>query len=292
MNPIKHHFQKPFRRQHRVLDNLQIRQAQTGEKNTEIQELLIRSAYDGTCQPALFHFPDGKTDVPMVVGLHTWSYSRSNQLEHYLPLCRKYGWALLLPEYRGPSLADNPDRRNACGSDAAIGDIAEAVHKVRSCYPVDRNRVFLLGCSGGGFAALLAAAKHPGIFRAVDVWCPVTDLVDWHRFSRENELGYHRHLEACLGGSPESLRSEYERRSPIGFAEALSELPLSLHHGKHDEIVPYSQSLKLALELERRGAKEFFFDFFDGEHEQKPELSFRWFAELAGEANFNTEITG
>lgn len=257
-----------------------------------MEELTIRSTYDGSRQPALFFFPEGKRSVPLVVGLHTWSYSRENQREHYLPLCRKYGWALLLPEFRGPSLADNPDRENACGSDAAICDIADAVNHVCVRYPVDRSRVYLLGCSGGGFAALLAAAKHPGLFRAADVWCPVTDLPEWHRFSRETGQTYHLHLEACLGGTPDEARGEYEKRSPAGLAAALAGISLFLHHGKRDRVVPYSQSLRLALELERRMPGNFYFDFFDGEHEQKPEQSFRWFAGLAGEECRNIAITG
>ncbi|MDD3155643.1 MAG: hypothetical protein PHS41_12330, partial [Victivallaceae bacterium] len=60
---------------------------------------------------------------------------------------------------------------------------------------------------------------------------------------------------------------------------------------RHDEIVPYRHSLEMALELEKR-SKNFYFDFFDGAHEQYPELSFAWFATLAGKSTRLQEITG
>ena len=82
-----------------------------------IPELQIPSSLDGSLQPSLFYHPSqGQgAPVPHVVGLHTWSYDRFNQVETYLPLCQRFGWALLLPEFRGPNLASNPNRLDACG---------------------------------------------------------------------------------------------------------------------------------------------------------------------------------
>lgn len=62
-----------------------------------------------------------------MVGLHTWSYNRFNQLSAMLPLCRERGWALLLPEFRGPNLKNNPRVRQACASEVARRDILDAV---------------------------------------------------------------------------------------------------------------------------------------------------------------------
>lgn len=252
-----------------------------------MQELQIHSSLDNTLQPSLFFYPGGTTPVPLVVGLHTWSYNRHNQEANYLPLCEKYGWALLLPEFRGANLASNPQCHEACGSDLAIADIADAIGEVVRQYPIDGRKIFLLGCSGGGHMALLTAAHHPDLFRGIDVWCPVTDLRRWHAYAMEQNLPYAEALEACLGQPSE----QYLQRSPIHYLEALATQTLSLHHGRHDEIVPYCHSLKLALELEK-SSKNFYFDFFDGGHEQYPELSFSWFAGLAGKSSCFQEITG
>ena len=80
-----------------------------------MDEIRVTSTVDGSPEPSLFHHPGGDEAVPLVVGLHSWSYDRFNQRDNYLPLCRRYGFALLLPEFRGPNLTGNPRRREACG---------------------------------------------------------------------------------------------------------------------------------------------------------------------------------
>ena len=81
-----------------------------------MKELQIKSSLDGTLQPSLFYHPQTDAAVPLVVGLHTWSYDRFNQRDTYLPLAYRFGCALLLPEFRGPNLASNPSKKSACAS--------------------------------------------------------------------------------------------------------------------------------------------------------------------------------
>ena len=142
-----------------------------------MQEILIGSTLDHTLQPSLFFHPGGDRPAPLVVGLHTWSYDRFNQEKNYLPLCREYGFALLLPEFRGPNLKSNPRRAEACGTELARRDVIDAVEYVVNDFAIDRDNIFLLGCSGGGHMALLTAESAPELFRAVEVWCPVSDPV-------------------------------------------------------------------------------------------------------------------
>ena len=70
-----------------------------------MEELWVKSSVDGTMQPSLFYFAgEGK---PLVIGLHTWSFDRYNQVEAMLPYAEKYGWNLLLPDFRGKNKAEN-----------------------------------------------------------------------------------------------------------------------------------------------------------------------------------------
>ncbi len=255
-----------------------------------MKEILIRSSFDGTLQPSLYFHPDGTTPVPLVVGLHTWSYDRFNQQENYLPLCKKYGWALLLPEFRGPNLETNPRHALACGSSAAIQDVLDAVHAVM--HEIDRKNIFLLGCSGGGHMALLTAENSPELFRAVEVWCPVSNLCKWHKFLTGTNQPYSHDLETCLGGGPEEQASAYAERSPALHPEKLLSVTLSIHHGKHDEIVPYQHSTDFAAGLEKTGHSALYTDFFDGGHEQFPVHSFEHFARLAEQSDSAVRITG
>jgi len=65
------------------------------------QELYIRSTLDGTMQPSLFFRSPSAEKRPLLVGLHTWSFDRFNQIGNMLPLAEKYDFNLLLPEFRG-----------------------------------------------------------------------------------------------------------------------------------------------------------------------------------------------
>ena len=257
-----------------------------------MREIMIASSVDGTMQPALFFHPDDGTSVPLVVGLHTWSHGRFNQRDNYLPLCEKYGFALLLPEFRGANLDSNPRKAEACGSLAARRDVIDAVEYVGDHFAIDRKNCFLLGCSGGGQMALLAAQTAPERFRAVEAWCPVSDLAAWHRYLTMTQQDYVRHIEACLGGPPETRPEEYALRSPATHPERLSTLPISIHHGRHDTLVPFAHSVKLAENIVAAGNGRLYLDIFDGGHEQIPEHSFEWFARLTGRPKNSVVITG
>ena len=257
-----------------------------------MREISVKSTADGTFQPSLFFHPDPARAMPLVVGLHTWSYDRFNQEKNYLPLCEKYGFALLLPEFRGPNLVGNPRRAEACGSALARQDVIDAVEFVCENFAIDRDNVFLLGCSGGGHMALLAAETAPSLFRAVEVWCAVSDLVKWHEFQPQCQSDYSPHIEACLGGTPAERPDEYIKRSPARHVELLKELPVSIHHGRHDPVVPFAHSVELAKKLEATGNTGVYLDIFDGGHEQLPHHSFEWFAKLSGKTEAAVTITG
>ena len=64
--------------------------------------------------------------------------------------------------------------------------------------------------------------------------------------------------------------------------EKLKNIPVSVHQGRHDDVVPYQHSVEFVRKLEAAGAEEVYFELFDGGHEQYPAHSFEWFARLAG----------
>ncbi len=230
--------------------------------------------------------------VPLVVGLHTWSYDRFNQLEQMLPYCRERGWALLLPEFRGPNLSTNPRARQACASPYARQDVLDALERVAADHSIDRERVLLLGGSGGGHMALMLAGHAPQLWKGVSSWVPITDLAAWHRENPD----YASHVAACCGGGPgvdPDVDEEYRDRSPLGLAKELASVNLSLHHGRFDPVVYYSHSWRLALEMEKHGANRFFFEIFDGEHDIHYDRAFNWFDMLAGhEASTGKALSG
>ncbi len=244
----------------------------------QMNEIHVKSSLDDSSQPSLFEFPAGVENAPLLVGLHTWSFDRFNQVGKMLPLCRERGWALLLPEFRGPNTAANPRAREACASRLARQDVLDAVEHVASAYPVDRSRIMALGGSGGGHMALMMAACAPKLWRAVSAWVPITDLAAWLD-AKGQESTYGKGIMACCGGTPgdsPAIAAEYRERSPINHVPALREATLSVHHGRHDRSVPYTHTFNLALAMEKAGAPRFYFDIFDGGHELRYDAAFRW----------------
>ena len=85
----------------------------------EQRELWIKSTLDGSQQPSLFYKSPSEEKRPLLVGLHTWSHGRSNQIGNMLPVAEQYDFNLLLPEFRGSNLPENPICTEACGSELA-----------------------------------------------------------------------------------------------------------------------------------------------------------------------------
>ena len=223
-------------------------------------EFYVESTLDGTSQPSLFFPVEAKEKRPLMVGLHTWSCERHNQVPKLLPLAEKLGFNLLLPEFRGPNLKTNPKPAEACGSELAKRDILDAIDYVLSRYEVDSENIFLVGGSGGGHMALLMAGYAPERFKAIVSVVPITNLVDW----KDQNANYTEHILACTGGE----EAEMLMRSPISYVDEIARANLKIFHGKWDKSVPVSHSIGFYNELiARHPTASVYLDVFDGGHE-------------------------
>jgi arylsulfatase A-like enzyme/dienelactone hydrolase len=205
---------------------------------------------DGSEQPALFWAPDlpaGKR-APLLVALHTWSgdYRQAGGQTKYAEWCLKAGWIFVHPNFRGPNRT--PD---ALGSDLMIADIRAVVEWARREFPVDEDRIYAIGGSGGGHAAMLLAGRIPGTWAGISSWCGISDIAAWHAETIEaGNAQYAQHIEKALGGQPdasEAIRAEATRRSPLSWLGNAAAIPLDLNHGIHDGrngSVPFTHSLR------------------------------------------------
>lgn len=202
-------------------------------------------------QPALVCPAAGDGKRPLAVCLHTWSYGIENHYEHFAELCRQRNWHFIFPLFRGPN-----DRPEACGSDLVVSDLESAVEYMRQTYPVDGDRIYLIGGSGGGHASLLMAGRCPELFTAVSSWCPISDIGAWFEEVRKRKgdpsrRSYDNHIEEACGGDPTvdpRAAAEAKHRSPLTWlANATGKVILAIEAGIHDGhtgSVPVSHAIR------------------------------------------------
>jgi len=226
-----------------------------------VSEIRYPVSADGSEQPALFWAPStepGET-APLLVALHTWSgdYRQAGGEVRYAEWCLENDWIFLHPDFRGPNRTPE-----AMGSDLVVADIRAAVAWARQHAPVDENRIYAVGVSGGGHAAQLVAGRLPEIWAGVTAWCGISDIAAWHAQTRAaGRDQYARDIEKALGGAPGSTpehRARARRRSPVAWLARASGVPLDLNHGIRDGragSVPFTHSLRawnaVAPEAER-----------------------------------------
>lgn len=191
----------------------------TMDKSPQPSYLILPPGYD----------PDGP-EIPVVVALHSWSFGLEQRYKTLEEAVAKRGWIYLFPDFRGRN-----DKIEACGSDVAKQDVIDALDWVLEHYPVDRNRVYLTGISGGGFMTLAMVASYPDRWTAASAWVPLTDLRAWYDFHARDRYG--EMTRQCLGGDPAkdiSVVAEMERRSPLHQLGRAKDVALDIAAGRFD----------------------------------------------------------
>ena len=199
----------------------------------------VKSTLDGTLQPCWFWAPEkAKTEaVPLIVGLHTWSadYTYKSHYATALNYAKGHGWAMVGPNFRGANKTPP-----ACGADAAVQDIVDAVNYAKGKVKIDAARVYIIGGSGGGHMTLLMAGRHPEIWAGCAAFCPITDIARWHADSLLDHPGrgknYAAMMTAACGGTPAEKPEEYRHRSPLTWIENAKKagVPIYIVTGIHD----------------------------------------------------------
>lgn len=223
-----------------------------------IEKITYISKFDGTPQPAMCQAAGSVSEArPLLVALHTWSFTYEADCSDYAALCARNDWHMIFPHFRGPNW--HPD---ACGSDLVVSDLEDAVAFMCEHHRVDPRRIYLVGGSGGGHCGLLMAGRRPDLWSAVSVWCPISDLALWCRQSRERNNSYADNIIRSCGGDPEdsaAARREARLRSPLTWLKnAVGRIPVDINTGIHDGhtgSVPVGQAIRaynmLAAEADR-----------------------------------------
>lgn len=205
------------------------------------------ASVDQTHQPALIYTAKAETKRPLLVGLHPWSdtYASATHGAPYARWCIENDWHFIHPNFRGPNWT--PD---ACGSEKAVQDILDAVAHMQKKHAVDPSRIYLVGVSGGGHAALLMAGRAPKVWAGVSAWVPISDIrAWWSQKSRGRKSKYAKHIELAVGGRPDvdaRAAEECVKRSPVTYLARASGVNLDINAGVTDGrngSVPFTHSL-------------------------------------------------
>lgn len=215
-----------------------------------IEEVRVRSRADGHEQPVLWLPPGGEGPQPLLVALHSWSYGYQQHMG--IPFgqwAASNGWAMVHPDYRGPFRTPE-----ATGSDLAVQDVLDAVDFALEEGGVDRDRVFVIGFSGGGMMSLLVAGRHPERFAGVVSWVPIHDLADWYGYNAERGTRYAGEIRDSCGGDPLTDEGAAERcrhRSPRTHLDAAraAGVPAYIGHGVSDDVVPPAHAVRAFNQL-------------------------------------------
>lgn len=209
--------------------------------DSRFKEIAIPSSHDATEQKAYSFLPTGPAPSPLLVSLHSWS-ADYRQVDPFANLAAEEGWHYIHPDFRGPN-----NTPQSCMSPAALADIDDAIEYLIEKGNVDKDRIFVVGGSGGGHASCAIALKSRHQLRSVYAWVPITDIAAWYHQSKDRNAKYAKDIEAIIGSSEdESFYERARQRSPISMEPPLKSNRLHLFAGVRDGYegsVPISHSL-------------------------------------------------
>lgn len=204
-----------------------------------------------TIEGLLYLPPQAGADhkVPLVVDVHggpTGAFTDNwNAFTEFLV---GQGWAVLRTNPRGSTgygAAFAAANKNDMGG-ADLNDILAGVDTVLAQYPLDANKMALMGYSYGGEMAAFMEGKTDR-FKAIISGAPVIDQES--EYGTENGSWYDRWF---YGGFPWEHQDSAWKQSALAYA-AHAKTPLLLLQGEADRTDPLGQSLEMYRALRQMG---------------------------------------
>ncbi|MBQ8001463.1 MAG: prolyl oligopeptidase family serine peptidase [Ruminococcus sp.] len=172
-------------------------------------------------------------------------------------ICSQLDRVVVASQYRG---ADSGTGKDEFGG-ADLNDLTTLVDLCESAFDfIDMTDFCVAGVSRGGMMAYMLARSDHRISRII----AVSAVSDLSRAYNERE-DMRTLLTNCIGGSPEALPNEYEKRSAICWADEIT-VPVLMIHSKGDEQVSFSQAEALKAEFDKNGTPCTFVTYNDSTH--------------------------
>ncbi|MEO0615694.1 MAG: prolyl oligopeptidase family serine peptidase [Pseudomonadota bacterium] len=201
-------------------------------------------ASDGVSIEAYLTLPEGDGPKPLIVMPHGGPFVRSSgELDLDAAFFATRGYAVLDPNFRGSTgfgkahLSGGFDEFGG----RMIDDIADGARwAIRSGY-ADPERVYILGWSYGGYAALMSGARYPELYRAIVAGAAPSDLArQVTAYKKSDDYFGFEYWKAVLG-DPKKEREALRQISPLYRLDDIR-APMLVFHGNADNIVPLEQA--------------------------------------------------
>lgn len=221
----------------------------------QTHRMVVRTR-DGLDIEAFVTLPDAEGQRPLVVMPHGGPIGVADRL-HFnrdVQFLASLGYAVLRVNYRGSEGFGSAFReagRNQLGA-AIEDDIDTALSQALESFPLDEQRMCVMGTSYGGFSALASAARHPERFRCVISIAGVTDRALFFTASDGGRTAAGRaQLERWLGNPSTDLQQMMEVSPLYRYRDITA--PVLLVHGLEDWRVDYEHALRLQRMLSLAG---------------------------------------
>ncbi|KAI0318123.1 Alpha/Beta hydrolase protein [Amylostereum chailletii] len=217
---------------------------------TPAPQLLKFKSFDGLEVPSIYYHPNnGKTSVPVVIGIHGGPESQAT-VKYKTPihfyLLNELGCAVIYPNVRGSDgygkrylAADNVEKR-----EDAVKDIGALLDHISTNMKneLDASRVAVMGGSYGGYMVFACLVHF-----SPKITCGVANfgVAHWPSFLRNTAAHRRSHRRREYGDetNPEEL-ALLERISPLNHADKI-EVPLLIAHGEKDSRIPVQEALTM-----------------------------------------------
>jgi len=210
------------------------------------------SASDGTELEAILTIPRGATgsSLPMVLLPHggpigvqdTWYYDDDAQF------LASRGYLVLQVNYRGSGGRGNDFQEAGYlkWGTRIQQDLIDGVKWAIAENHADPKRICVYGGSFGGYSALMATIRAPGLFKCAVGYAGVYDLAMMYKKGdiRESKSG-RSYLTTVIGKDDADLAAN----SPARLADQI-DVPVLLVHGEDDKRVPFAQAKAMRAALD------------------------------------------
>jgi dipeptidyl aminopeptidase/acylaminoacyl peptidase len=234
-----------------------IKQVRVVQETPAFRSSVVSYQSDGLTLYALMNVPTSPEPLggyPVVIVNHGYIdpaiYTTERSYANTSAYFAQNGFLVLKPDYRDHDKSEGEARKFFSRMDYAI-DVAHLIASIPSLPQANPQKIFMYGHSMGGDITLrLTEMSHR--ITAATLWAPaVTTFPESHLyFTRRNSAGEvlksQQELDSTLSSSDYSAVSVLENLDYVTT-------PLIIHHGTHDESVPYSWGAELYNLLMNQG---------------------------------------